>query len=166
MTSLPAAHAFGALLEGPGQGMVPRPEQELATLRGACEDKLQGTHKPSPALGKKFRELLLPCRHIRHGEIVLAENPPNPPARKQVTRVVSRAHRLLQGTKEDRLVFASTTANPAKDRSVFIPVCIDAEVSCTLVDGALVFKRSEEHTSELQSRLHLVCRLLLEKKKK
>src|SRR5256884_5106940 len=26
------------------------------------------------------------------------------------------------------------------------------------------FKRSEEHTSELQSRLHLVCRLLLEKK--
>src|SRR5687768_18167799 len=28
-----------------------------------------------------------------------------------------------------------------------------------------VFTRSEEHTSELQSRLHLVCRLLLEKKK-
>src|SRR3989449_4685859 len=30
----------------------------------------------------------------------------------------------------------------------------------------LVPNRSEEHTSELQSRLHLVCRLLLEKKKK
>src|SRR5687768_18355155 len=30
----------------------------------------------------------------------------------------------------------------------------------------LPFLRSEEHTSELQSRLHLVCRLLLEKKKK
>src|SRR2546422_4492738 len=29
----------------------------------------------------------------------------------------------------------------------------------------LLFQRSEEHTSELQSRLHLVCRLLLEKKK-
>src|SRR5687768_18163258 len=28
-----------------------------------------------------------------------------------------------------------------------------------------VWERSEEHTSELQSRLHLVCRLLLEKKK-
>src|SRR2546429_2119685 len=28
------------------------------------------------------------------------------------------------------------------------------------------YRRSEEHTSELQSRLHLVCRLLLEKKKK
>src|SRR2546429_6305957 len=31
---------------------------------------------------------------------------------------------------------------------------------------ALEIIRSEEHTSELQSRLHLVCRLLLEKKKK
>src|SRR2546422_3689015 len=30
----------------------------------------------------------------------------------------------------------------------------------------LTHVRSEEHTSELQSRLHLVCRLLLEKKKK
>src|SRR2546422_7839172 len=37
-----------------------------------------------------------------------------------------------------------------------------------LLAGAHVYveKRSEEHTSELQSRLHLVCRLLLEKKKK
>src|SRR5687768_17975514 len=35
------------------------------------------------------------------------------------------------------------------------------------LDGAdLSARRSEEHTSELQSRLHLVCRLLLEKKKK
>src|SRR3989442_11207994 len=32
--------------------------------------------------------------------------------------------------------------------------------------GTAAFKRSEEHTSELQSRPHLVCRLLLEKKKK
>src|SRR5205809_6214713 len=31
--------------------------------------------------------------------------------------------------------------------------------------SASALKRSEEHTSELQSRLHLVCRLLLEKKK-
>src|SRR3989442_15831695 len=30
----------------------------------------------------------------------------------------------------------------------------------------LLIRRSEEHTSELQSRPHLVCRLLLEKKKK
>src|SRR2546422_4552936 len=34
------------------------------------------------------------------------------------------------------------------------------------VQDAADYNRSEEHTSELQSRLHLVCRLLLEKKKK
>src|SRR2546422_7543568 len=33
-------------------------------------------------------------------------------------------------------------------------------------DAREQLQRSEEHTSELQSRLHLVCRLLLEKKKK
>src|SRR2546422_6334938 len=48
---------------------------------------------------------------------------------------------------------------------------ISAEFNVSpLADGRflLVFQldRSEEHTSELQSRLHLVCRLLLEKKKK
>src|SRR2546429_6630577 len=36
----------------------------------------------------------------------------------------------------------------------------------TISQPLIVALRSEEHTSELQSRLHLVCRLLLEKKKK
>src|SRR2546422_6799424 len=35
-----------------------------------------------------------------------------------------------------------------------------------LVQRGALRERSEEHTSELQSRLHLVCRLLLEKKNK
>src|SRR2546422_6511869 len=39
------------------------------------------------------------------------------------------------------------------------------QISCAGRDARLE-QRSEEHTSELQSRLHLVCRLLLEKKKK
>src|SRR2546429_2329224 len=38
-------------------------------------------------------------------------------------------------------------------------------VLCYLVTAYVMALRSEEHTSELQSRLHLVCRLLLEKKK-
>src|SRR3989449_7201381 len=38
-------------------------------------------------------------------------------------------------------------------------------VPVTLVTKNISSSRSEEHTSELQSRLHLVCRLLLEKKK-
>src|SRR3712207_7054473 len=36
----------------------------------------------------------------------------------------------------------------------------------TLLMGSFTLPRSEEHTSELQSRQYLVCRLLLEKKKK
>src|SRR5439155_6661658 len=36
----------------------------------------------------------------------------------------------------------------------------------TIASSSLLRLRSEEHTSELQSRGHLVCRLLLEKKKK
>src|SRR5690625_6172370 len=41
----------------------------------------------------------------------------------------------------------------------------DFEVTMILPDGTEVDHRSEEHTSELQSRGHLVCRLLLEKKR-
>src|SRR2546422_3526001 len=41
-----------------------------------------------------------------------------------------------------------------------------ADCSRDTNESVLVYRlRSEEHTSELQSRLHLVCRLLLEKKK-
>src|SRR2546422_4632222 len=41
---------------------------------------------------------------------------------------------------------------------------VSERLSCA-TKGQLPALRSEEHTSELQSRLHLVCRLLLEKKK-
>src|SRR3989449_8904922 len=46
--------------------------------------------------------------------------------------------------------------------------CADPDLAMLLVRQSqpTVRWRSEEHTSELQSRLHLVCRLLLEKKKK
>src|SRR5687768_17643060 len=47
--------------------------------------------------------------------------------------------------------------------------CEDLDTSTILRMLARLYihrSRSEEHTSELQSRLHLVCRLLLEKKKK
>src|SRR3989449_6786700 len=46
----------------------------------------------------------------------------------------------------------------------FHPVLVPVLLVLSTAKFALV--RSEEHTSELQSRLHLVCRLLLEKKKK
>src|SRR2546422_7999159 len=47
--------------------------------------------------------------------------------------------------------------------SILLNVPGESASVVTCLDG---YQRSEEHTSELQSRLHLVCRLLLEKKKK
>src|SRR5260370_24750316 len=47
------------------------------------------------------------------------------------------------------------------------PVCAGCtSSSLRRVPDSAMTKRSEEHTSELQSHLNLVCRLLLEKKKK
>src|SRR2546422_6787023 len=45
-------------------------------------------------------------------------------------------------------------------------VGVERVIPQVFINGAVEVLRSEEHTSELQSRLHLVCRLLLEKKKK
>src|SRR3712207_7466891 len=55
-----------------------------------------------------------------------------------------------------------------EDRNWFKPDEFAAELSSLLERKLLVRRavRSEEHTSELQSRQYLVCRLLLEKKKK
>src|SRR3989449_7260000 len=48
-----------------------------------------------------------------------------------------------------------------------LAVALSLTLGCVALSGATAQQeRSEEHTSELQSRLHLVCRLLLEKKKK
>src|SRR5687768_17997380 len=70
-------------------------------------------------------------------------------------------------------LFRSTVHSPLPDVALpevaLTPYVLEHAASragkAALVD-ALTGRRSEEHTSELQSRLHLVCRLLLEKKKK
>src|SRR2546427_4944210 len=46
-----------------------------------------------------------------------------------------------------------------------VPELVDLPAGCAFA-GRCSFTRSEEHTSELQSQSNLVCRLLLEKKKK
>src|SRR2546429_4792296 len=55
---------------------------------------------------------------------------------------------------------------PSKTMSAFAPSSSFGEINIRRPFESSAFeRRSEEHTSELQSRLHLVCRLLLEKKK-
>src|SRR2546422_1718206 len=68
-------------------------------------------------------------------------------------------------------LFRSTQESRLTTREEEILACLfqgmqDKEIASTLGIGTATVHRSEEHTSELQSRLHLVCRLLLEKKKK
>src|SRR6266487_6896981 len=57
---------------------------------------------------------------------------------------------------------------PAKDLAAILGVNTNTVLRALRIlrdDGLLEFRRSEEHTSELQSPVQLVCRLWLEKKK-
>src|SRR5258707_5361471 len=69
-------------------------------------------------------------------------------------------------------LFPYTTLFRSKNASITRASCAASDVGCS-GDGCVFSRcpsgacwRSEEHTSELQSRQYLVCRLLLEKKKK
>src|SRR5687768_18203511 len=73
------------------------------------------------------------------------------PSVRSITNVLAYA----DGTRD--LVDVADRIGLAPDEAV--------EIAETLKAAGLLEIRSEEHTSELQSRLHLVCRLLLEKKK-
>src|SRR2546422_2499802 len=57
-------------------------------------------------------------------------------------------------------------ADVARPQLLLIPFKTLKKSATSPTDCPRMVPRSEEHTSELQSRLHLVCRLLLEKKKK
>src|SRR5205809_3394898 len=81
---------------------------------------------------------------------LLSRLPPNPPLFPYTTLFRSRHLRPMQ-------------RGPHFPRNaLLIAVAVTLVLAGTYV---VVTLRSEEHTSELQSRLHLVCRLLLEKKK-
>src|SRR5699024_12224444 len=84
----------------------------------------------------------------------------------EILRVQERAH----GVREARAALARWVSRSACALAMLV-LCTGLVVG--LVNGvgaatatqALCTERSEEHTSELQSRFELVCRLLLEKKK-
>src|SRR3989449_5326539 len=76
--------------------------------------------------------------------------------------------RLLAATVESRAGRVLVSRSPAPRAAPGAPPLATPAVARLSAKGKFLFAgdRSEEHTSELQSRLHLVCRLLLEKKKK
>src|SRR2546422_2575668 len=69
----------------------------------------------------------------------------------------------------DALVVLITVASREEAERIARRLVEDRLAACvnivSQVRSFFIWQRSEEHTSELQSRLHLVCRLLLEKKK-
>src|SRR3712207_7965721 len=76
-------------------------------------------------------------------------------------RVLACAVRLL-----DRGFFRIGSEDYAEQNESYGLATIRKEHVSIARDGRMTFDRSEEHTSELQSRQYLVCRLLLEKKNK
>src|SRR2546429_6859746 len=70
----------------------------------------------------------------------------------------------------DQLLMRTETSNikPNELSRTALMIARQRAAHQVLDHGSILYDpfRSEEHTSELQSRLHLVCRLLLEKKKK
>src|SRR2546429_1564156 len=76
------------------------------------------------------------------------------------SRNMSQMHFARQGVISEEMEYVAR-------REKLEPELVRSEVARgRMIIPANVNHRSEEHTSELQSRLHLVCRLLLEKKKK
>src|SRR5439155_10698935 len=82
--------------------------------------------------------------------------------RKKHTRLVHSQFALFL----ERLLKARTRPPVSDGEMVFsstkiIPPCSRSSSAQAFSKGGIVLRRSEEHTSELQSRGHLVCRLLL-----
>src|SRR3712207_7280990 len=80
----------------------------------------------------------------------------------------ARMEKRLEVRAEKELSVKDTTKKPtisAGEKSVSVTSEVLVNSKKTSKNGEKVSTRSEEHTSELQSRQYLVCRLLLEKKK-
>src|SRR5690625_5825003 len=84
-------------------------------------------------------------------------------------RARGRACGARTGAHRPRRSSGPSPFRSARKRSKWSPISSAVGMSMVVDNGApsppSLKERSEEHTSELQSRGHLVCRLLLEKKK-
>src|SRR5689334_25427480 len=106
-------------------------------------------------------ESLYPTRFVESGN--LDSQYPIVVGRRNFGCGSSREHApIAMGSAGCKLVLAESFAR------IFFRNCVATGelYPCECVERLCEVLRSEEHTSELQSQFHLVCRLLLEKKKK
>src|SRR5258707_9458470 len=96
----------------------------------------------------------------------MIRRPPRSTLFPYTTLFRSRHHVTLDGQREVRLQRAPERPQRAVHAAADVVHAVGRVALDTLPVGARRGPRSEEHTSELQSRQYLVCRLLLEKKKK
>src|SRR2546422_7208038 len=148
-------------------------ESSPANLSGSGQRRLLS--RPAPPLGETQRERRTQqCHGCPHE--------PAPPSRHagEAQREARASQPGFQG--EEAGHFLRNACNAARKSGVVRLTAFTSAPSripsskrtpsswknCCLVNASAdgLAARSEEHTSELQSRLHLVCRLLLEKKKK
>src|SRR5207248_10877781 len=108
-----------------------------------------------PTIHPHLTTLLLPClsTHASHPFFFSITRPP-PTSTLFPYTTLFRSH---TGSKPNRSMLAACAAPASRDR---------ATSRSKRLEPAAHAARSEEHTSELQSPYDLVCRLLLEKKKK
>src|SRR2546429_6327227 len=109
------------------------------------------------------------------GRLFLQTRPDREPQLRPIAPLLSTAVLALTACTEaretersaearERAGFAQT-AREDRVAPAAAPMVAQQRAVATAAEVALFSRRSEEHTSELQSRLHLVCRLLLEKQK-
>src|SRR5690625_2977387 len=93
---------------------------------------------------------------VAHAEPTLTPKPPKtPPKRREETRAYHHPRK-----------WSNSSQRPAGERNKPHQQARCPMTRRDYLAGVATYGRSEEHTSELQSRGHLVCRLLLEKKKR
>src|SRR3712207_8207487 len=95
----------------------------------------------------------------------MIRRPPRSTLFPYTTLFRSQSGLSLNSGQCDMVASAMTITEEREQKLDFTDGYYDSEQSLLIATGSDIASRSEEHTSELQSRQYLVCRLLLEKKK-
>src|SRR2546422_11436853 len=143
-------HDTGGRLPGQKPLIPPIPDHPDDACRRYRQRHFGAVRSRNLLIHKEILQLLTMPLQARWAEPVSRTPVPHGQRATQPVRV-HHEHRATVGSAFDRLA--------ALERE-------EARALFTELDRSGNRERSEEHTSELQSRLHLVCRLLLEKKKK